>query len=76
VIKKVELAGFEIIRVSGFVSVLFPLMLLNRRGKSELKINRPLNAVVEKLLSFERLIILSRTSFPWGESLLLVAGKA
>jgi len=83
--RKVESAGFKVLRVSSFVSVLLPLMLISRlsqRGSdedfdptSELDISSGLNLILESALTVERQFIKVGISFPWGGSLLLVAQK-
>jgi SAM-dependent methyltransferase len=82
---KVEMAGFKVQRMTSFVSILFPLMMMSRLKDrlsasrfdpmSELKINNLLNTLLEKILDFERWIIGLGLSFPIGGSLLLVARK-
>jgi SAM-dependent methyltransferase len=84
-VAKVRATGFEIVRVTGFVSLLLPAMLLIRRRKSkptneddplaELKIGRFSNVLLERILHFERRIIKSGFSFPFGGSLLVVAKR-
>ena len=80
--QKVEQAGFHVGRITSFVSLLLPLMILSRRkGRSsedlwaEFQISRPLNALLEKILGIERALIRSGISFPVGGSLLLVARR-
>lgn len=82
---KVERAGFRVERITSFVSLLFPLMLLSRLRSEikkanydpgeELKMNPLLNKVMYNILRFERLFIKSGVSFPFGGSLLLVGRK-
>ena len=82
---RVAAAGFEVVRITSFVSLLFPLMVLSRYLKkrhyhknsnhSELRINRFLNYIFENLLSFERMIIKIGVNLPFGGSLLLIARK-
>jgi len=82
---KVERAGFQVEKMTSFVSLLFPLMLMSRfLGKiqkdkfdpsGELKVNPVLNKSFECILSFERLLIKAGVSFPFGGSLLLVGRK-
>jgi hypothetical protein len=82
---KVERAGFRVVRVTSFVSLLLPLMLLSRlkrqiirapRGPSaELDIGKALNRLLEGVLSVERTMIEGSVSFPAGGSLLLVARR-
>ncbi len=82
---KVERAGFQVERMTSFVSLLFPLMFMSRlRSRTqkekfdpggELKVNPVLNKSLESILSFERLFIKAGVSFPFGGSLLLVGRK-
>jgi len=81
-ISKVEKAGFEVLFVSSFVSLLLPLMLVSRATKSdpkeynpeaEFKIPKWLNEALELVMHIERLLIQSGLRFPLGGSLLLVA---
>ena len=82
---KVERAGFEVIRATSFVSFLLPLMLLSRMKQrkpqddwdpmAELKIGGLLNALLGKVLDFERILIKSGFSFPAGGSLLVIARR-
>jgi SAM-dependent methyltransferase len=82
-VAKVERAGFTVVRVTSFVSVLLPLMMLSRRRKpkpdadelAELRIGSVLNAALEKTLDIERGLIQAGVSFPAGGSLLLAARK-
>jgi ubiquinone/menaquinone biosynthesis C-methylase UbiE len=83
--KKVNAAGFELVRATSFVSLLFPLMILSRLLKkkqvhknftyTELHINRHLNYIFEKVLAFERLVIKFGVNLPFGGSLLIIARK-
>lgn len=82
---KVEHAGFEIIRVTSFVSLLLPLLVLSRLKQrfqksefdpmSEVKINPLLNSVLKRILDLERSTIRGGLSFPVGGSLLLLARR-
>ncbi len=84
-VSKVQRAGFRIRRVTSFVTLLLPLLLvsrLRRSGKSvaldpvaELRIHPLLNGALEEVLDFERRCIQMGVSFPFGGSLLLVAQK-
>jgi SAM-dependent methyltransferase len=76
---KVTRAGFEIIRVTSFVSLLLPPMLLSRWRQrqhsdpmSEFEISAAVNAVFERTLTVERAMIRAGLSLPGGGSLLLV----
>jgi SAM-dependent methyltransferase len=82
---KVELAGFTVTQVSSFVSLLLPLLavarLRNRKVAGEfdpleeLRIGRATNAVLERVMDFERALIRLGVSFPAGGSLLVVGTK-
>lgn len=82
---KIESSGFEVIRMTSFVSLLLPIVMLSRlrwkksRKKydsmSEYKIGTVLNVVLEKVLDFENFMIKRGVRFPLGSSLLLVASK-
>ena len=82
---KVERAGFEVVKMTSFVSLLLPIMIVARLKKrnpaleydplSELKIHFMLNALFEKILDLERWMLFSGLSFPFGGSLLLIARK-
>ena len=81
---KVEDAGFEVMKMTSFVSLLFPLMLVSRiKGRhsetydpaSEVKINHFMNTLFTKILGLERWAIKLGLLFPFGGSLLLVAQK-
>ena len=82
--KKVEQAGFNIIRTTSFVSFLLPAMYLSRfkirKDKdpgpdSELNINPFINYLFEKILDIERFFIRTGVSFPFGGSRLVLARK-
>ena len=83
---KVETAGFQIERMTSFVSLLLPLMMASRArqrvvNKSydplvELKISGVMNVVLEKVMDVERLAIRAGLNFQAGGSLLLIARKA
>jgi SAM-dependent methyltransferase len=82
---KVKMAGFEILRVTSFVSILLPIMMISRLKDrrsdlafdpmSEFKISSLMNTLLEKMLGFERFFIRLGLSMPIGGSLLLVARK-
>jgi SAM-dependent methyltransferase len=85
--KKVEAAGFIVVRSTSFVSILLPAMIISRffrqrkREKefdatAELEISPLLNAFFLKLLSVEFFFIKMGLSLPVGGSRLLVAKKA
>jgi SAM-dependent methyltransferase len=82
---KVEEAGFRIERMSSFVSLLLPAMMLSRLGRrkaavradpyAEFKMSPAVNRVLEWVLGLERGLIRAGVSFPAGGSLLVVARK-
>ena len=83
--RKVEGAGFQILRITSFVSLLLPLMIMSRlqiskRRKeynvfSELTIDKRLNFIFKKIMDFEYHIISNKISLPFGGSLLIIAKK-
>lgn len=83
--RKVEAAGFSIIRSSSFVSLLLPAMMISRgtkkqrRGETsetaELEVPKALNALFGFLMWLEYLLVRVGVSFPLGASRLLVARK-
>ena len=78
-------AGFEIVKMTSFVTLLLPLMTVSRLAQqksragydplAELRIAPWLNRVLERALDFERLLIRAGTPFPAGGSLLVVAKR-
>jgi SAM-dependent methyltransferase len=85
-VRKVEQAGFAVERVTSFVSLLLPLMMLSRfmqrkHAQTEnpidagFMISKPVNKLLGWLLGLERKAIRLGVSFPAGGSLLLVARK-
>ena len=82
-VKKVERAGFHVVRTTSFVSLLLPLLVLSRRRRdmtrakydprAEYNINKTLNRGLEKVLGMERFAIEKGVSFTAGGSLLLIA---
>jgi SAM-dependent methyltransferase len=85
--RKVEGAGFEVVRMTSFVSLLLPLMAAARLRKrdgandgeydaiDELRQPRIVNRALEAVMSIERGMIRAGVSWPAGGSLLLVARK-
>jgi SAM-dependent methyltransferase len=82
---KAVAAGLEIIRMTSFVTVLLPLMMLSRYAQrrpaadydplADLKLTAGLNWTLERLLDVERVVIRAGASLPAGGSLLLVARR-
>ena len=80
---KVKAAGFETRRVTSFVSVLLPLMILSRKKAAteddnplrEFQIPRVVNYALEFMLGMELGMIRAGVPMPWGGSLLLAGRK-
>jgi SAM-dependent methyltransferase len=82
---KVTAAGFQIVRATGFVAMLMPLLALSRlyrrRGArqsdalSELRAGLAINAVSGCVMALERLLIRAGISFTFGGSRLVVATR-
>ena len=78
-------AGFEIVRMTSFVSLLLPLMMASRLARrapgadydplAELRIAPWLNSFLECALDLERLLIRAGVPLPAGGSLLVVARR-
>lgn len=84
--EKVERAGFEVLRVTSFVSLLLPLMLVSRwtkdhmknqkkQASAELSLSPFLDALLEHMMRIEIYMIQLGMNFPVGGSLLLIAKK-
>ena len=83
--KKVEVAGFKIVKITSFVAFLFPLMIISRflqKGDSkeydpmlEFKIPKIVNRWFRTVLSLEQKLLHRDMTLPFGGSLLLVAKK-
>ena len=80
---KVRAAGFEVLAVTSFVSLLLPVLWLNRKraatpadAYAELKIGRLPNALLGLVMTLERWLIEVGCSFPAGGSLLLLARRS
>ncbi len=81
--QKLGRAGFTVVRMTSFVSVLLPLMMLSRLSRrtdaanydplAELRIGRFANTLLERALDAERLLIRAGLPLPCGGSLLAVA---
>jgi SAM-dependent methyltransferase len=82
---KVRRAGFDVVRITSFVSLLLPLLVLSRFKQrlddkefdpsAEFNISSLLNSTLEKILDGERTMIRAGLSLPAGGSLLLVARR-
>lgn len=82
---KVTKAGFDVLRITAFVSFLLPLLTMSRFKQrfsskpfdptSEFNINPSVNAALEKILDAERSLIRAGLSLPAGGSLLLVGRR-
>jgi SAM-dependent methyltransferase len=81
---KIERAGFTVLRITSFVSLLFPALLVSRfklrqsarePDTSEIRAGPFLNASFERILDLERTIIRAGLSFPVGGSLLVIASR-
>lgn len=75
-------AGFEVVRVASFVSLLFPAMMLSRLLKKdaanvegELEMAAPLNKACYAVMRLEGSLIRAGLNFPAGGSLLAVARR-
>jgi SAM-dependent methyltransferase len=85
--RKVEAAGFDVLRMTSFVSLLLPVMFASRRlmrgertasefdAIDAVRLPRAVNAILEAVMSIERALIRGGLSFPVGGSLLLVARR-
>jgi SAM-dependent methyltransferase len=84
--KKIEMAGFQVIRSTSFVTFLLPAMMVSRLFKkkmsggefdatAELKISSWLNSLFFRLLCAELAFIKVGVNFPVGGSRLVVARK-
>ena len=84
-VSKIKRAGFTTVRVTSFVSLLLPLLLISRKRRGhldarfnalqELRTNTLASVVLEQLLRLERRLIQSGVAFPVGGSLLAVAQR-
>lgn len=83
--QKVQKAGFKVKKVISFVSILFPILVINRLQNrksrmrydvmSEFRMSKVTNAILERVLDLERFLIKAGITFPFGGSLLLIATK-
>lgn len=84
-VEKVRRAGFSVVRITSFVSLLFPLLYLSRRRQRsreagvdparEYRLPRLANSLLGWALDCERLAISAGVSFPAGGTLVLVATR-
>ncbi len=82
---KAKRVGFDIVRLTSFVSLLLPLLIISRfkhrlsskefDPASEFRIGSLMNATLERILGGERTMIRAGLSLPVGGSLLLVARR-
>lgn len=82
---KVQKAGFEVVRLTSFVSLLLPIMLASRLTQrnededydplAELRIGAKTNNFLEKIMNIERALIQFGLNFPIGGSLMMIAKK-
>ena len=83
--RKVLAAGFRIVMMTSFVSLVLPLMMLSRFMRrapaadydvlAELRVGRVANFLLESVLALERALITIGARFPAGGSLLLIARR-
>jgi SAM-dependent methyltransferase len=85
--RKLETAGFEVIWMASFVSLLLPMMFASRRRLRDdqagsefdaidaIRLPWAVNKVLEAVMAVERVLIRRGVSFPAGGSLLVVARK-
>lgn len=83
--QKLERAGYRVVKMTSFVSLLLPLMMLSRMNKTaktadydplaELRIGSITNVLLERALDAERQLIRAGLSLPAGGSLLAVAQR-
>ena len=83
-LRKLQAAGFEVLSVTSFVSLLFPLLLVSRLRmrkpstdfdpRAELRISTTINQVLSGIMALER-ALLRLVSLPFGGSLLVAARR-
>jgi len=85
-VRKVTTAGFEVVMVTSFITVLFPMMLVSRllgrltnddrcEGGRELRLPSPVNGMFGRICDAEMVFIRKGLSLPLGGSLLCVGVK-
>lgn len=79
---KMKAAGFEINYISGFVSLLFPLMWLSRKNtksdegiETELEMNKYLNKLLLVVMNIERVLLKLGVKFKFGGSIIAIGRK-
>jgi len=77
---KVKDAGFNVIRMTSFMTFLLPVMLASRLKKTPdpstlLSVNRAMNAIFYKINRIEQMLINRNINLPFGGSLLCIAKK-
>jgi SAM-dependent methyltransferase len=83
--RKVLQAGFRIVMMTSFMSLVLPLMMLSRLMQrkpaahydvlAELRVGHIANLLLESVLALERALIRAGVRFPAGGSLLLIAQR-
>jgi hypothetical protein len=87
--RKLEAVGFKIERVTSFVALLFPLMLISRIFESKFNPDIPvqkalkkkatfnpiINKIFDILMRFDEILIKNNISLPFGGTLIVVARK-
>jgi len=80
---KVERAGFRVVRMTSFVSILLPLMFISRMKTknpekvvgSEFNLPKVVDRLFEAIINFECRLVAAGVTWPFGGSLLVVAEK-
>jgi SAM-dependent methyltransferase len=79
--RKIERAGLRIVRLTSFVSLLLPLLLLSRRSRRpfdparEMRVRSGANRMLLAISRIEQSIVASGVSLPAGGSLLAIAQR-
>lgn len=84
--RKLDRAGFRLVRATSFVSLLLPAMAVARARRrratgtydpaAEFPQGRVVNAALGRVMDAERILVRSGVSFPAGGSLLVIATRA
>ena len=79
---KLEATGFKVERMTGFVSLLFPFMMVSRlisgkqkKGGAELSLPAWMNAIFSFIMRIEFFLIRLGINFPFGGSIIAVVTK-